>query len=435
MPGSKTINRAKAVAIVSTGNFLEMFDFMVFGYYATSIAKAFFPLQSQFASLMLTLMTFGAGFLMRPIGALIFGAYIDKNGLRSGLLLTLALMAVGTLAIALVPNYSIIGLAAPILILVSRLIQGLSAGAELGGVSVYLSEIAPPNRRGFYVAWQSGSQQIAVVFAASIGIVLSEFLSPEDIQRWGWRVPFIIGCALIPLLVVARRRLEETEVFKAKVERLSLRESIRSVAKNAGLIFRGMMLAAMTTIFFYMITAYTPTYGTAVLHLTIQKSMIVTLMVGLMNFVLLPIMGALSDRIGRAPLLIGASSLALLTGYPAMLWLVSDPTFHRLICLEMYFAFVYATYNSAMVVYLTEVMPLSVRTSGFSLSYSLATAVLGGFTPAIATLLIHASGDRAIPGAWLSFGALLSLLSAVSFFWRTASRSALNKRVDNLASK
>src|SRR6202012_5269035 len=151
LTGSTKVGRAKAVAIVSTGNFLEMFDFMVFGYYATSISKAFFPLQSQFASLMLTLMTFGAGFLMRPVGPLVFGAYIDKHGRRKGLLLTLSLMAVGTLAIALVPRYSVIGMAAPVLIVISRLIQGLSAGAEVGGVSVYLSEISPPHRRGFFV--------------------------------------------------------------------------------------------------------------------------------------------------------------------------------------------------------------------------------------------------------------------------------------------
>jgi MFS family permease len=432
MPDSGlNFRRARAVALVSAGNFLEMYDFMVFGYYATSIAKAFFPLQSQFASLMLTLMTFGAGFLMRPIGALVFGAYIDRHGRRKGLMLTLSLMAIGTVAIALVPNYSVLGLAAPILILLARLIQGLSAGAELGGVSVYLSEIAPPNRRGFYVAWQSGSQQVAVAFAASLGIALSVFLKPPEIQAWGWRIPFIIGCALIPLLIIARSRLEETEVFKARSERLSLGEAVRSVWDNAGLVFRGMMLAAMTTIFFYMITAYTPTYGSAVLHFSAKDSMVVTLIVGATNFTLLPIMGAVSDRIGRAPLLIGASSIAVLSGYPAMRWLISDPTFHRLIFVEMYFAIIYATYNSAMVVFLTEVMPLNVRTSGFALSYSLATAVLGGFTPALATFLIQMSGDRAIPGAWLSLGALMSLVSAITFFRRQSGSSSVLAPFEN----
>jgi MFS family permease len=409
------MSRMRAVVIVVAGNFLEMYDFMVFGYYAAAIAKAFFPLQNQYASLMLTLTTFGAGFLMRPVGALVLGAYMDKHGRRKGLLLTLALMAVGTLAIAVVPGYSTIGVLAPVLILIARLVQGLSAGVELGGVSVYLAEIAPPHRRGFYVAWQSGSQQVAVMFAALLGIAVNSSLAPAQVESWGWRIPFIVGCALIPLLMVLRSQLEETESFLRQAKRLSLSQALASVAAKSSLVFRGMMLVAMTTIFFYMITAYTPTYGNTVLRLTPQDGFAVTLLVGITNFAMLPIMGGLSDRIGRLPLLVAAASLAILTGYPAMQWLVGAPDFLRLLTVQVYFAVIYATYNGAMVVFLTEIMPPEVRTSGFSLSYSLATALLGGFTPAIATLLIQKSGDRAIPGAWLSFGALISLVAALSF--------------------
>ena len=157
------------VVRVSSGNFLEMYDFMVYGYYATFIAKAFFPTGNEFSSLMLSLATFGAGYLMRPVGALLLGAYADRHGRRKGLILTLALMSFGTLSIAFLPGYSTLGLLAPLLILVGRLVQGFSAGMELGGVSVYLAEIATPGHRGFYTAWQSGSQQVAVVFAALLG--------------------------------------------------------------------------------------------------------------------------------------------------------------------------------------------------------------------------------------------------------------------------
>src|SRR5579872_1687150 len=175
--------KGKAIFRVVSGNFLEMFDFMVYGFYATAIAKTFFPADSAFASLMLSLATFGAGFLMRPLGAIILGAYIDHHGRRKGLLLTLAMMAVGTLSIALLPGYVAIGLAAPLLVLVGRLLQGFSAGVELGGVSVYLSEIATTGRKGFYVAWQSASQQVAVMFAAVIGLALTLTLSTGQIQR------------------------------------------------------------------------------------------------------------------------------------------------------------------------------------------------------------------------------------------------------------
>ena len=411
----KPQSKLKSVAIASSGNFLEMYDFMVFGYYAPSIAKTFFPAGSEFASLMLTLMTFGAGFLMRPVGALVLGAYIDKHGRRNGLILTLALMALGTLTIAAMPSYQKIGVIAPILILVGRLVQGLSAGVEVGGVSVYLCEIAPPHRRGFYVAWQSASQQVAVCFAALIGIVANTYLSPAEMGSWGWRIPFCIGCLMVPFLLIVRRMLEETPAFLARTEHPSLGQIYRSIATNWLLVIRGTLVAVLTTVFFYMITAYTPTYATKVLQLSAASSLVVTLCVGMTNFVLLPTMGALSDRIGRIPLLLGASVLALGSGYPLMHWLVSDPSFQRLLIVDLVFAVIYSAYNGAMIVFLTEIMPARVRTAGFSMSYSLATALFGGFTPAISTYLIHITGDRAIPGTWLASAALIAICATLTF--------------------
>lgn len=418
IPKKTRREQIKSVFIVSSGNFLEMYDFMVFGYYAPAIAKTFFPSQNEYISLLLTLMTFGAGFLMRPVGAIVLGAYVDKHGRRKGLLLTLALMALGTLAIAVMPGYETIGIMAPILILISRLIQGLSAGVEVGGVSVYLSEIATPGNKGFYVAWQSASQQLAVVFASVVGLVAGSYLSPAEMTDWGWRIPFFIGCGLIPFLVVIRRLLEETPAFLAQKHRPTLSETFASMASNWRLVFGGMMMATMTTVFFYMITAYTPTYGSKVLSLTARDSLFVSMCVGFANFILLPTMGALSDRIGRAPLLLGCSLLAIATGYPMLNWLVSDPSFERLLTVQLYFALVYASYNGAMIVFLTEIMPAHVRTSGFSLAYSLATALFGGFTPAICTYFIEVTGDRAIPGAWLSVAGLCGFLSTLILTWR-----------------
>lgn len=413
------LKQAKSVAIVASGNFLEMYDFMVFGYYAPAIAKAYFPAGSEFVSLMLTLMTFGAGFLMRPVGALVLGAYIDKHGRRKGLILTLGLMALGTLTIAAMPTYASVGIIAPLMILLGRLIQGLSAGVEVGGVSVYLAEIAPPNKKGFYVAWQSGSQQMAVVFAALIGLLANLALGKAEMDAWGWRIPFFIGCLMVPFLLLIRRMLEETPAFLAQVDRPTLRQVFRTVGANWSLVLRGMLVAVMTTVFFYMITAYTPTYGNKVLHLTAVDSLLVTMCVGLLNFILLPTMGAVSDKVGRLPLLIGAAAVAMLAGYPLMHWLVLSPSFARFITVQLTFAVIYSTYNGAMIVFLTEIMPARVRTAGFSLAYALATALFGGFTPAIATYLIRATGDRAIPGAWLSAAAVIGLLAALSFVRRT----------------
>ena len=208
-----TDRRAKVMAVirVATGNFLEMYDFMVFGYYAAAIGRTFFPKSSEFASLMLSFATFGVGFLIRPLGAVVLGAYMDRKGRRAGLMLTLGLMSVGTLSIACVPGYAVIGLAAPLLVVCGRLLQGFSAGVELGSVSVYLSEIATPGHKGFYVSWQNASQQWAVVFAALLGVALSSSLTQAQMDAWGWRVPLLVGCLIVPFLFLIRKSLAETD--------------------------------------------------------------------------------------------------------------------------------------------------------------------------------------------------------------------------------
>jgi MFS family permease len=388
-----------------------MYDFMVFGYYAAAIGAVFFPSGNPFASLMASLMTFGAGFLMRPLGAVVLGTYADRHGRRAGLILTLALMSFGIVSIACVPGYATIGVLAPILVLAGRLVQGFSAGMELGGVSVYLSEIATPGHKGFYVSWQSASQQAAVMFAALVGVVLTAVLSPQAMSSWGWRVPLLVGCLVVPFLFAMRRRLEETDEFLAR-RPTDTQALLRSLAANARIVLIGTLLVTMTTVSFYMITAYTPTFGSSVLHLRSIDSLIVTLCVGASNLVWLPTMGALSDRVGRRPLLIGCTLLLLASAYPAMGWLVRAPSFGRLLAVEMWLSFIYGSYNGAMVVFLTEIMPAEVRTAGFSLAYSLATAIFGGFTPAISTYLIQLTGNRAIPGAWLSFAAVCGLTAA-----------------------
>ncbi|HEY4801714.1 MAG TPA: MFS transporter, partial [Paraburkholderia sp.] len=233
---SRSESKFRTVFRVVSGNFLEMYDFMVYGYYASAIARTYFPSDNAFASLMLSLSVFGAGFLVRPLGAIVLGAYIDHHGRRKGLMLTLGLMAVGTLAVAVVPGYATIGILAPALVLLGRLLQGFSAGVELGGVSVYLSEIATKGNKGFYVSWQSGSQQVAVVFAALLGVLLHRLLPVEHMTAWGWRVPFLIGCLIVPFLFIIRRSLQETEEFAKKKHRPSMGEIMASMVQNWGVV-------------------------------------------------------------------------------------------------------------------------------------------------------------------------------------------------------
>jgi len=405
--------RIKAVVRVATGNFLEMYDFTVFGYYAAAIGRTFFPTSSEFASLMLSFATFGVGFLIRPLGALVLGAYIDRRGRRAGLILTFGLMSIGTLSIACVPGYAAIGLAAPLLVVAGRLLQGFSAGVELGSVSVYLSEIATAGHKGFYVSWQNASQQWAVVFAALLGVILSSSLTPAQMDAWGWRIPLLVGCVIIPFLFWIRRSLPETGEFLARKHHVSTRDIWRSLVSNWRIVGLATMLIAMSTSCFYLITAYTPTFGRSVLHLADLDNLTVTVCTGVSNFLWLPVMGELSDRIGRRPLLFACTILVLLTAYPALLWLTTAPSFSRLLCVELWLSFLYGSYNAGMVVYLTELIPADVRASGFSLAQSVAAALFGGFTPAICTYLIQLTGNPASPGLWLSFTATIGLAATL----------------------
>ena len=315
----------------------------------------------------------------------------------------------GTLSIACTPGYAMIGMLAPLLVVSGRLLQGFSAGVELGSVSVYLAEIATPGHRGFYVSWQNASQQVAVVFAALLGVWLNSLLTPAQMDAWGWRIPLLVGCAIVPFLFLMRRSLAETGEFLARPRHQTHREILQSLAANWRIVGLAIMLIAMSTSAFYLITAYTPTFGRSVLKLTDFESLAVTVCVGISNFIWIPAAGALSDRVGRRPILFVTASLTLLTAYPSLDWLTGAPSFGRLLGVELWLSFVYASFNGAMVVYLTELIPAEVRASGFSLAYSTAAAIFGGFTPAICTYLIQLTGNRAAPGLWLSFTAAVGL--------------------------
>jgi MFS transporter, MHS family, citrate/tricarballylate:H+ symporter len=409
-------SRLAAIVRSTSGNFLEQFDFFLFGFYASAIAKAFFPSENETAALLNTFGVFWLGALMRPVGAIVLGAYIDRIGRRRGLIVTLAIMAVGTVVIAICPSYASIGVAAPVIVLTGRLLQGFSAGVELGGVSVYLAEISTPGNRGFYTSFQSASQQVAILVAAIIGYVLSESMPADAVAAWGWRIPFFIGCLIIPFIFLLRRTLEETPVFLAMKRHPTASEIFASAAANWKIILLGMMLTAMTTVTFYFVTVYTPTFGKNVLKLSTSDSLIVTLFVAVTNFIWLPVGGAISDRIGRKPVLLATATLSLVTAYPTLIWLVSSPSFSKMLLVELMFSFYFGVYNGAMVAALTEIVPAHVRTTCFSLAFSLAAALFGTFTPYAATKLIEQTGDKASPGFWLMCAAASGIIAALIIY-------------------
>jgi MHS family citrate/tricarballylate:H+ symporter-like MFS transporter len=411
-------SRLGAILRATSGNFLEMFDFFLFGFYASYIAKAFFPTDNEVTSLMLTFTTFWLGALMRPVGAIVLGAYIDRIGRRKGLIVTLSIMAIGTVFITITPTYASIGLAAPLIVLVGRLLQGFSAGVELGGVSIYLFEISTPGNKGFYTSFQSASQQVAIIVAAIIGYAMNASLSPAEIADGGWRIPFFIGCLIVPLIFMIRRSLQETPEFLAQKSHPSMATIFRSMAESWQIVLLGMLLVVLTTVSFYLITVYTPTFGTSVLKLSRADSLLVTLCVAATNFIWLPAGGALSDRIGRKPVLLGIAVLAFLTAYPALSWLVAAPTLGKMLAVELWFSFFFGTYNGAMVAALSEIVPAHVRASCFSLAFSLAAALFGTATPLVSTFLIKLTDDKAAPGYWLMAAGLCGIVSTLAVYRR-----------------
>jgi MHS family citrate/tricarballylate:H+ symporter-like MFS transporter len=409
-------SRLGAILRATSGNFLEQFDFFLFGFYAPIIAKAFFPSENETAALLNAFGVFWLGALMRPVGAIVLGAYVDRIGRRQGLIVTLGIMAVGTVVIALCPSYATIGIAAPIIVLIGRLLQGFSAGVELGGVSVYLSEIATPGNRGFYTSFQSSSQQVAIFVASIIGYLLNEMMPAATVAAWGWRIPFFIGCLIIPLIFFLRRTLEETPAFLAMKKHPTSSEVFASALENWRIVLLGMMIAVLTTTTFYFVTVYTPTFGKNVLKLTTSDALLVTLLVAVTNFIWNPVGGAVSDRIGRKPVLLAIAGLSLVTAYPALHWLVAAPTFGKLLAVQMMFSFYFGVYSGTMLGCLVEIVPAHVRTTCFSIAFALAAALFGTFTPFASTWLIEKTGDKASPGFWLMFAAALGIIAALTVY-------------------
>ena len=409
--------KAKMGAVIraASGNFLELYDFLVYAFFANYIALAFFPSGDELTRLMLALGAYGVTSLARPFGAVILGSYMDRQGRRKGLIVTLALMAVGTVTLTITPTYAAIGLFAPAIITIGRLIQGFSLGVEAGGVNVYLAEIATPNNRGFYCAWQGASQALGVMAATGLGVLLTLTLSTQQMQSFGWRIPLAVGCLIIPVLFWLLRSLPETEAFEKSAHARTTREILRILLEHWPVVLVGILLTILNTVMFYFVNTYTALYG-GLLKLDPLGNFTVALAVGTLSFVLLPVFGSLSDRIGRRRLLLAAPLLIMATAYPAMSWLVATPSLGRLLIVESWLAVLYAMYAGTLVPFVVEIMPAKVRSSGYAIILSLANGVFGTFTPFIVTLLISTTHNFASPGLWLTAAAAVSVAAGLTAF-------------------
>jgi len=402
--------RWRAVAAASIGNALEWFDFIVYGFFAFTMARLFFPTGNDTLSLLLALATFGVTFFMRPFGAIVLGGYADRHGRKAAFTLTIVLMMVGTAIIAVVPTYSSAGLIAPILIVVARMIQGFSAGAEFGSATAFLAEQSP-EQRGFFASWQFASQGLTTILATAFGVALTSTLTTEQMDHWGWRVPFIFGLLIGPVAYYIRRHVDETLEFRSTATSAApLRRALSDGKKRLLICFGTVVLCnvAMYTILFM------PTYATRELGLQASGGFAAGLLTGVIQVVLIPLVGALSDRHGRLPIAFASAVAILIAIYPIFAWLAAVPTLQTLLLVQAIIGVLLSGYMGGLPALMAELFPTQLRTTGLSISYALSAAIFGGLAPFINAWLIEATGSKLAPSFYLMLAAAISLNALVA---------------------
>ncbi len=387
-------------AVVATvlGNALEFYDFTTYAFFAVMIGRAFFPSHDPFISLLLSVAAFGVGFVTRPLGGVLIGAYADRAGRKPAMMLSIGLMAVGMVLLAATPPYATIGLAAPFLVVFARLIQGFALGGEVGPSTSYLLEAAPAGKRGQYGAWQIAGQGAASALAGSLGVTLSLLLDADAMQSWGWRIPFIVGVAIVPVGIIMRGQLQETVDLGARTTHPSAGHVLSALLKrHTRPLMLALMLITSGTIATY-IGVYMTTYALSTLHMATGASMSATVVVGLCLLVFGLAGGWISDRIGRKPVYL-ASKLALTAvAYPAFAVINRHHTLAALLLMAGLMSALNALGGVVLVV-IPECFPKSVRSAGLSIVYAVAVTVFGGTTQVVVTWLIHATGNPLSP-AW-----------------------------------
>ncbi|PMS23158.1 MFS transporter [Trinickia dabaoshanensis] len=397
----------RAVLATSIGNALEWFDLVVYGFFAVVIAKLFFPAGNDTVSLLLTLGTFGVSFFMRPLGAIVIGAYADRAGRKAALTLSILLMMIGTAIIVVLPTYETIGIAAPLILVLARLMQGFSAGGEFGSATAFLAEHVP-QRRGFFASWQVASQGLTTVLAAVFGSVLTGKLTPDQLMSWGWRVPFAFGLLIGPIAYYIRSNVDETpEFLSAQPTESPLRDTF---AGHKARLVIAIGIVVLGTVATYLVL-FMPTYSVKQLGLPASVSFSAVVLTGMIQMIGSPIVGHLSDKIGRTGLMLGSAALMLVLIYPAFAWLVASPNAGTLIAVQVAMGILVTGYFAALPGLLSEIFPVATRTTGMSLAYNIAVTIFGGFGPFIIAWLIRETGQKVAPSFYLMFAALVSLVA------------------------
>jgi MHS family proline/betaine transporter-like MFS transporter len=400
----------RVIIAASAGNALEWFDFLIYGYFAVTISKVFFPTGDETVSLLVALGTFGLSYLARPLGAIVLGAYADRAGRKAALMLSILLMMIGTTIMAVIPGFATIGVAAPVVVLLARLLQGFSVGGEFGSATAFLVEHSQ-KRKGFMASWQWASQGLTGLVASAFGIALSSALAPDQLLSWGWRVPFFFGLLIGPVGLYIRSRMEETPEFSASEP---AKTPIRSLlAEHPGAVLIAIGASIISNSSNYLIL-YIPTYAITQLHLPQSTGYIATLVGAIILGTVALVAGHWSDKIGRTKIMLAMTVLFLVTSYPIFAAMVAYPSLATAILAAGWLSLVKAGYSGVLPSLLSELFPVETRATGLSFSYSVSVTIFGGFAPFIATWLIAETGDKLSPSYYLMATAILSMAAIVA---------------------
>lgn len=421
---SRKIGPAQAVAAITIGNALEFFDFTVYSFLAVTLGELFFPVSTAYGQLLLSTATFGVGFVTRPIGGIVLGTYADRAGRKAAMLVTLTLMALGSGMIAFAPTYAQIGIAAPAIIVLARLVQGFSAGGEVGATTAILLEYATPRTRSFYSSWQFASQGLGVAIGALLSAASARYLSHDDFLSWGWRIPFVIGILVAPMGLYIRNRLEDTIQPRAARAAAEVPASpLRVVLRDHWrVIIMGLLMMTGSTSSVYMITFYMPTYAIRQLGIPMSSALLAGALVGSVLFIGMPFAGMLADRFNRKKTSIAARLGIVLAIYPAFAYLNAAPSTPRLLLVVGVLITLHVLSMTSMAI-VPSLLPRDIRATGSAFIYAIGVVAVGGSSQFITTWLVHATGSKMSPALYLLVCTAITVAALIKIEDRSANRT------------
>jgi MHS family proline/betaine transporter-like MFS transporter len=405
VPATGGARRAVTAAVL--GNVLEWYDFAVYGFLAGIIGKVFFPSGDEVTQLLSAFAVFGVGFVVRPLGGILIGRLGDLKGRKAALILTIMLMAIGTVLIGVVPSYGAIGVLAPAIIVVARLLQGFSAGGEWGGSTSFIVEWAPENRRGLYGSFQQCSVVAGLLLGSGISALFSTLLAPGEMEAWGWRIPFLLGGIIGPVGIYMRRNVEETPAYRRAQRQVAL------VADDAApllLAARAFGFTILWTVCFYICLTYLPTWTTKYAGITRPEALWSNTLGLFVLVIAIPLMGHVSDLVGRKRLILAACAALIVLPYPFFAFMLDKPGLAAIMVVQVVFGLVISMYSGAGPAAISEIFPTHRRSTWMTSGYALSVAVFGGFAPYIATWLIDRTGNAISPTWYLIAAAIVSTI-------------------------